>query len=278
MVVGGASLLRVVMGMTIKLFLSAPGTVSDAGETAALTPSPDLPLEGPTPAEGPQSLSERSEARGIEAQEEEGNLVDKPVEKVPEDGRGLLAEEAAAEPGMITEPQTPTVEEEPLVVSPQRAAGVGEPPITGASPREEEKSLHVLPKVPPEEGDEAMVAGEVSPRPEGVVTPASEHSFSDGSSLAGEDKAPKRSHGTLSPLSAGGSPKEPARTSLLAAGYLETVPSTTFIPVTPKIGMGKPAISKRKFSPGRPRVRQVGLACGLSSQPSSASVVSAVMD
>ncbi|XP_018408622.1 PREDICTED: histone-lysine N-methyltransferase 2C [Nanorana parkeri] len=32
--------------------------------------------------------------------------------------------------------------------------------------------------------------------------------------------------------------------------------STTFVSVTPKIGMGKPAITKRKFSPGRPRSRQ----------------------
>lgn len=32
---------------------------------------------------------------------------------------------------------------------------------------------------------------------------------------------------------------------------------TTYISVTPKIGMGKPAITKRKFSPGRPRSRQV---------------------
>ncbi|KAI4898222.1 hypothetical protein NFI96_005840, partial [Prochilodus magdalenae] len=34
------------------------------------------------------------------------------------------------------------------------------------------------------------------------------------------------------------------------------VPSATFIALTPKIGMGKPAITKRKFSPGRPRVKQ----------------------
>lgn len=34
---------------------------------------------------------------------------------------------------------------------------------------------------------------------------------------------------------------------------------TTFISVTPKIGMGKPAITKRKFSPGRPRSRQVNV-------------------
>ncbi|XP_069067217.1 histone-lysine N-methyltransferase 2C isoform X4 [Pleurodeles waltl] len=36
---------------------------------------------------------------------------------------------------------------------------------------------------------------------------------------------------------------------------LNTLP-TTYISFTPKIGMGKPAITKRKFSPGRPRSRQ----------------------
>lgn len=35
------------------------------------------------------------------------------------------------------------------------------------------------------------------------------------------------------------------------------IPTTTLVPFTPKIGMGKPAITKRKFSPGRPRVKQV---------------------
>lgn len=36
------------------------------------------------------------------------------------------------------------------------------------------------------------------------------------------------------------------------------VTPVTCISVTPKIGMGKPAITKRKFSPGRPRSKQVG--------------------
>lgn len=35
------------------------------------------------------------------------------------------------------------------------------------------------------------------------------------------------------------------------------IPPTALVPFTPKIGMGKPAITKRKFSPGRPRVKQV---------------------
>ncbi|XP_074171171.1 histone-lysine N-methyltransferase 2C isoform X6 [Rhinolophus sinicus] len=43
--------------------------------------------------------------------------------------------------------------------------------------------------------------------------------------------------------------------SALSAAVGHSMP-TTYIPVTPKIGMGKPAITKRKFSPGRPRSKQ----------------------
>uniref|UniRef100_A0A671RS73 [histone H3]-lysine(4) N-methyltransferase n=1 Tax=Sinocyclocheilus anshuiensis TaxID=1608454 RepID=A0A671RS73_9TELE len=50
---------------------------------------------------------------------------------------------------------------------------------------------------------------------------------------------------------------------------ISNVPSSTFIPFPPKIGMGKPAISKRKFSPGRPRVKQG--AWSASRRPSSPS-------
>ena len=45
--------------------------------------------------------------------------------------------------------------------------------------------------------------------------------------------------------------------SALSASVGSIVP-TTYFSVTPKIGMGKPAITKRKFSPGRPRSKQVG--------------------
>ncbi|KAM5303510.1 histone-lysine N-methyltransferase 2C isoform 9-T9 [Glossophaga mutica] len=43
--------------------------------------------------------------------------------------------------------------------------------------------------------------------------------------------------------------------SALSASVGSIMP-TTYFSVTPKIGMGKPAITKRKFSPGRPRSRQ----------------------
>lgn len=45
--------------------------------------------------------------------------------------------------------------------------------------------------------------------------------------------------------------------STLSASVDSIMPATYFS-VTPKIGMGKPAITKRKFSPGRPRSKQVG--------------------
>ncbi|XP_077470695.1 histone-lysine N-methyltransferase 2C isoform X2 [Stigmatopora argus] len=55
------------------------------------------------------------------------------------------------------------------------------------------------------------------------------------------------------PAARGITPREPSQT-FGEQGIL--MPTTTLIPLTPKIGMGKPAITKRKFSPGRPRVKQ----------------------
>lgn len=69
-----------------------------------------------------------------------------------------------------------------------------------------------------------------------------------------------------SPLGRGAPPREllQAQSRPLLGDLSSAVPTTTLIPLPPKIGMGKPAITKRKFSPGRPRVKQVG-----SSQSSS---------
>lgn len=89
------------------------------------------------------------------------------------------------------------------------------------------------------------------------------------SSLSSEEKPLKTSVERLaemvsfpshsSPLGRGTSPREPPQTQILPSlGDHSSVMPTTLIPLTPKIGMGKPAITKRKFSPGRPRVKQVG--------------------
>ncbi|KAJ8375801.1 hypothetical protein SKAU_G00063810 [Synaphobranchus kaupii] len=145
----------------------------------------------------------------------------------------------AASPREVFSPTKESTEEpvasleEPMDVSPSLEKG-------------EEWSGMGLDELKEEEGAEQQVGvlqeGEAlglvgtTPPVEMDTTPASEHSFSDLGSSGGS-AGPAQS-----PLSAGSSPKEAA--------------PTPFIPMTLKIGMGKPAISKRKFSPGRPRVKQ----------------------
>lgn len=111
---------------------------------------------------------------------------------------------------------------------------------------------------------------ESSPTLEMDTTPGSELSFSGFSSPATEDKVPslKRSpafspDGSIklcqSPFSTEVSPRETTTHGYNTPGYSPGAPPAAFFPLTPKIGMGKPAISKRKFSPGRPRVKQVSV-------------------
>uniref|UniRef100_A0A8C9VI72 Histone-lysine N-methyltransferase 2C n=1 Tax=Scleropages formosus TaxID=113540 RepID=A0A8C9VI72_SCLFO len=77
-------------------------------------------------------------------------------------------------------------------------------------------------------------------------------------SPAGPLESPPKQAG--SPFSGRTSPREltPNQIPTAAQEHGSSVPSSTFISMTPKIGMGKPAISKRKFSPGRPKAKQVG--------------------
>lgn len=89
------------------------------------------------------------------------------------------------------------------------------------------------------------------------------------SSLSSEEKPVKTSVERLAemvsfpslsaPLARETSPRQPLQTQILPllGEHSSVTPTTTLIPLTPKIGMGKPAITKRKFSPGRPRVKQV---------------------
>ncbi|XP_049499039.1 histone-lysine N-methyltransferase 2C isoform X4 [Panthera uncia] len=103
------------------------------------------------------------------------------------------------------------------------------------------------------------------------MAPVVESCVKDG--LCQEDKSVKLPSETeLSFSSAAGVSKANASSSPLSSDLpsqdtLHSYPSTlsasvgnimptTYISVTPKIGMGKPAITKRKFSPGRPRSKQ----------------------
>ncbi|XP_072769606.1 histone-lysine N-methyltransferase 2C-like [Nerophis lumbriciformis] len=75
------------------------------------------------------------------------------------------------------------------------------------------------------------------------------------STEASPETSPAREPITPPPLSP---PSPPLRFSppYRESPPLSQIPPSTVIPLTPKIGMGKPAITKRKFSPGRARVRQ----------------------
>ncbi|XP_054620989.1 histone-lysine N-methyltransferase 2C-like isoform X3 [Dunckerocampus dactyliophorus] len=75
------------------------------------------------------------------------------------------------------------------------------------------------------------------------------------STEASPETSPAREPITPPPLSP---PSPPLRFSspYRESPPLSKIPLSTVIPLTPKIGMGKPAITKRKFSPGRARVRQ----------------------
>uniref|UniRef100_A0AAQ6ITY2 [Histone H3]-lysine(4) N-trimethyltransferase n=1 Tax=Anabas testudineus TaxID=64144 RepID=A0AAQ6ITY2_ANATE len=67
-------------------------------------------------------------------------------------------------------------------------------------------------------------------------------------------KSPAPSHPDPSELQKSHAPCHPDPSELQKSP--PHAPLTTVLPLTPKIGMGKPAISKRKFSPGRARVKQ----------------------
>ncbi|KAK2859757.1 hypothetical protein Q5P01_004377 [Channa striata] len=77
------------------------------------------------------------------------------------------------------------------------------------------------------------------------------------STEASPETSPTRAPVTPPPLSP---PSPPLRCSPASREssslYKPQAPLTTVLPLTPKIGMGKPAITKRKFSPGRARVKQ----------------------
>lgn len=114
------------------------------------------------------------------------------------------------------------------------------------------------------EPDSVPLVEECSPTVEMDTTPVSDHSFSSFSSPI-EDKSLILKHSPgQSPFSTEASPRETSQSQtpthgLNLAGCSPGVSNTTFFPLTTKIGMGKPAILKRKFSPGRPRVKQVKL-------------------
>lgn len=105
------------------------------------------------------------------------------------------------------------------------------------------------------------------------TTPAVESRVTDGSCQDKSIKSPSETElscpSAMDRSKAHVSSSPPRSSDLPSHDMLQSYPSalsapvgnilpTTYFSVTPKIGMGKPAITKRKFSPGRPRSKQVG--------------------
>ncbi|XP_042783101.1 histone-lysine N-methyltransferase 2C isoform X14 [Panthera leo] len=149
------------------------------------------------------------------------------------------------------------------------------PPEALRSPCEEGTSLCSKEHLAVERVPEAMEQKESSESSAAFMdfemAPVVESCVKDG--LCQEDKSVRLPSETeLSFSSAAGVSKANASSSPLSSDLpsqdtLHSYPSTlsasvgnimptTYISVTPKIGMGKPAITKRKFSPGRPRSKQ----------------------
>ncbi|XP_044908976.1 histone-lysine N-methyltransferase 2C isoform X1 [Felis catus] len=163
-------------------------------------------------------------------------------------------------------------ESRPPKLSIESATG---PPEALRSPCEESTSLCSKEHLAVERVPEAMEQKESSESSavfmDFEMAPVVESCVKDG--LCQEDKSVKLPSETeLSFSSAAGVSKANASSSPLSSDLpsqdtLHSYPSTlsasvgnimptTYISVTPKIGMGKPAITKRKFSPGRPRSKQ----------------------
>uniref|UniRef100_A0A8C9RDT7 Histone-lysine N-methyltransferase 2C n=1 Tax=Scleropages formosus TaxID=113540 RepID=A0A8C9RDT7_SCLFO len=191
-----------------------------------------------------------------------------PMTEAPKEPSASPLKEAIPEPAVVEEEEE---EEEPLEVLPLEHSRTD--PTVEASPlgiRQEELAMKIA-QVTSAHVVTALAAIEPSPQAtdadsadiDSAVTSKPTLDFSSPT----EDRVPKTSPaGPLesppkqagSPFSGRTSPREltPNQIPTAAQEHGSSVPSSTFISMTPKIGMGKPAISKRKFSPGRPKAKQ----------------------
>ncbi|XP_046702337.1 histone-lysine N-methyltransferase 2C isoform X2 [Silurus meridionalis] len=233
-------------------------TPMDTEKEQEIIPEPEHTEVEPNMADAPKVLltsptkETHSEPSSPPVVEELMNLgAPVPGESVEKKGQDTgLAEDIVR--GLEKEPELPKM------LQPQEAK----------EEEEEEEEVSFEPALPEEAS--VLQGTESSPTLDTMdTTPGSELSFSGFSSPAMEDKVPslKRSpafspDGSIklcqSPFSTEASPRETPTHGQNMPGYSPGVPPAAFFPLTPKIGMGKPAISKRKFSPGRPRAKQVG--------------------
>lgn len=253
--------------------------------TVTLTEGPASPQHSsalsaasPLSSQSSTAVAERDdEGSPMEAMEkgQENGALPEPEEPEPKAGspKSVLpspTKETCPELSLSLCPSpSPAAQPEPMDASPSAPEAPVEEDVLAPErepQRDEEQDEVTSEPALPEEGG-VLPPAESSPTLEMDTTPASELSFSGFSSPAAEEKglSSKPSPGfspdgsgklSQSPFSTEASPRETTHTGSQHS-YSASVPHSAFYPLTPKIGMGKPAISKRKFSPGRPRAKQV---------------------
>ncbi|XP_049896001.1 histone-lysine N-methyltransferase 2C-like isoform X2 [Epinephelus moara] len=199
---------------------------------------------------GQQPMRERQDAEDEEEREEQGKGVTGKMdeEEVEEAREGAEQDQSDAEE---EEPVSPVLELDPSLDMEVMAL------MTSSSPAS--SLLHLPSPSPPPASQRGM--GRTLRPPPCSSRPLDDLAIrlrqSPFSTEASPETSPARAPVTPPPLSP---PSPPLRYTPSASESpplsKPQAPPITVLPLTPKIGMGKPAISKRKFSPGRARVKQ----------------------
>uniref|UniRef100_A0AAR2IYS0 [histone H3]-lysine(4) N-methyltransferase n=1 Tax=Pygocentrus nattereri TaxID=42514 RepID=A0AAR2IYS0_PYGNA len=210
--------------------------------------SPESPQQKPDPAPEPPLVQGFLPATKAELPQETPSLINPETapHQVEELKLNLEEQKSITSPTKELSSVSEPSKEEPMEVSSSE--------IPETSMETEPSSAKPVPKV---EEERVCLTVEQHERDTGGLALDGERSLAKLSSLVEERTSlkplPIRQPESLT------SSGQPTISPQSHSGLGETssnVPSATFIPFTPKIGMGKPAISKRKFSPGRPRVKQ----------------------
>ncbi|XP_066241483.1 histone-lysine N-methyltransferase 2C isoform X3 [Saccopteryx leptura] len=264
-----------------------PGIVPDevqvhTGEQQKTTPSESLDIQGLLVGESSQGRAEPELENQLSHAVDDGETAPSKTPPIPDRSRHENKMEVA-DSGEVLAQLIPAVFEGPAAAAPTKGSrppeGVPEPaivpPETFVSPCEggpplcpkEQRAVERLPEETEKKENCASSAAHMNFK----TTPAVESCAKDGSC---QDKSteplpvvdsPCPSAADRSKASVSSSPPQPP--DLPSRDVLHGYPAalnasvgnimpTTYFSVTPKIGMGKPAITKRKFSPGRPRSKQ----------------------
>ncbi|XP_061615115.1 histone-lysine N-methyltransferase 2C-like isoform X3 [Phyllopteryx taeniolatus] len=244
-------------------FLYSPPSPSSPSPTASPPPSTADLQHGDVSSEASLPLSVAPDApSSLEEQSEWGQEDMLLSQKMLEATKDVVQSHAGSSEKESSTPDAVAMRPNQEEVRESSSDGEGEPepfldmevmkPMSSSSPLCESPRLPSSPSPPP------LTTRSLRPPPHSSP-PSDELSIrlrrSPFSTEASPETSPVRVPLTPPPLSPPSPPLSFTPPYTESPPLCKTPPSTV-IPLTRKIGMGKPAISKRKFSPGRARVRQ----------------------